>query len=167
MTIYNLPNLEPVRCSMSCSNCCFLTCIQVSQEAGKVFWYSQFFQNFPQYAVIDTVKGFSVANEAEVVVFLEFFCVSMIQQMLAMWFLAPLPFLNPAYTSERSQFTYYWSLAWRILSITLLVCEMSTAVQWFEHSLRFPKMIAKSFLCSLYTKVIIMLTWHKEFSFLL
>ena len=48
---------------------------------------------------------------------------SMIQQMLAVWSLVPLPFLNPAYTFESSQFKYYWSLAWRILSITLLVCE--------------------------------------------
>ena len=54
---------------MSCSNCCFLTCIQVSQEADKVIWYSHLFKNFPQFVVIHTVKGFSVANEAEVDVF--------------------------------------------------------------------------------------------------
>ena len=40
------PNLEPVCCSMSGSNCCFLTCIQVSQKARKVVWYSHFFKNF-------------------------------------------------------------------------------------------------------------------------
>ena len=50
---------------MSSSNCCFLTCIQVSQEAGQVVWYSHLFQNFPQFIVIHTVKGFSVLNEAE------------------------------------------------------------------------------------------------------
>ena len=60
---------------------------------------------------------------------------SMIQQMLAFWSLVPLPFLNPASTSESSWFTYYWSLAWRILSITLLVCETSAIVHYFEHSL--------------------------------
>ena len=49
----------------------------------------------------------------------------MIQRMLAIWSLVPLPFLNPAWTSGSSQFTYYWSLTWRILSITLLACEMS------------------------------------------
>ena len=70
--MYSFPNLEPVCCSMSSSNCCFLTCIQVSQEAGKVVWYSHLFQNFPQFVVIHTVKGFSVVNEAEVDVFLEF-----------------------------------------------------------------------------------------------
>ena len=43
---------------MSSSNCCFLTCIQVSQEAGQVVWYSHLFQNFPEFIVIHTVKGF-------------------------------------------------------------------------------------------------------------
>ena len=56
---------------MSDSNCCFLTCIQVAQEAGKVVWFSQNFKNFPQIVVIHTVKGFSVVSEAEVDVFPE------------------------------------------------------------------------------------------------
>ena len=73
--IYSFPYLEPVCCSMSSSNCCFLTCIQVSQEAGHVVWYSHLFQNFPQFVVIHTVKGFGVANKAEVDVFLEFSCI--------------------------------------------------------------------------------------------
>ena len=62
--------------STSSSNCCFMTCIQVSQEAGQVVWYSHLFNSFPQSVVIHTVKGFSVGNEAEVDVFLEFssFC---------------------------------------------------------------------------------------------
>ena len=60
---------------------------------------------------------------------------SIIQRMLAIWSLVPLPFLKPAWTSGDSRFTYCWSLAWRILSITLLVCEMSVIFQWFEHSL--------------------------------
>ena len=63
---------------------------------------------------------------------------SMIQWMLAIWSLVPLPFLNPVWTSGSSQFMYCWSLAWRILSITLLVCEMSAIVQYFEHSLALP-----------------------------
>jgi len=54
--------------------CCFLTCIQVSQEAGKVVWYFQLLKNFPLFVVIHTVKGFSIVNEAEVGVFLEFSC---------------------------------------------------------------------------------------------
>ena len=59
---------------MSSSNCCFLTCIQVSQEAGQVVWYSHLFQNFPQFIVIYTVKGFGIVNKAEIDVFLEFSC---------------------------------------------------------------------------------------------
>ena len=59
---------------MSGSNCCFLTCIQVSQEAGQVVWYSHLFKNFPQFVVIHTVKGFGVVNKAEVDVSLELSC---------------------------------------------------------------------------------------------
>ena len=59
---------------MSGSKCCFLTCIQVSQETGKVVWYSHFFRNFLQFVVIYIVKGFSVVSEAEVDVFLEVSC---------------------------------------------------------------------------------------------
>ena len=72
--MYSFPNLEPVCCSMSDSNCCFLTCIQVSQEAVKVVWYSDLFKNFPQCVVIHTVKGFGIVNKAEVDVFLELPC---------------------------------------------------------------------------------------------
>ena len=72
--MYSFPYLEPVCCSMSSSNCCFLTCIQISQEAVKVVWYSHLFKNFAQFFVIHTVKGFGVVNKAEVDVFLEFPC---------------------------------------------------------------------------------------------
>ena len=60
------------------------------------------------------------------------------QRMLAIWSLVLLPFLKPAWTSGSSWFTYCWSLAWRILSIILLACEMSAFVQQFEHSLALP-----------------------------
>ena len=59
---------------MSSSNFCFLTCIQVSQEAGQVVWYSHLFQNFPQFIVIHTIKGFGRVNKAKVDVFLVFSC---------------------------------------------------------------------------------------------
>ena len=72
--MYSFPNLEPVHCSMSGFNCCFLTCIQISQEAGQVVWYSHLFQNFPSLAVIHTVKGFGIVNKAEIDVFLELSC---------------------------------------------------------------------------------------------
>ena len=63
---------------------------------------------------------------------------SVIQWMLTVWCLVSLPFLKQAWTSGSSRFTYCWSLAWRILSITLLACEMSAIVWWFEHSLALP-----------------------------
>ena len=59
---------------MYSSNCCFMTCIQVSQEAGQVVWYFDLFQNFSQFIVIHTVKGFGIVNKAEVDVFLELSC---------------------------------------------------------------------------------------------
>ena len=59
---------------MSSSSCCFLTCIQISQEAGQVVWYSHLFKNFPEFIVIHTVKGFGIVNKAEIDVFLELSC---------------------------------------------------------------------------------------------
>ena len=59
----SFPDLEPVCCSMSSSNCCFLTCIQISQEAGRVVWYSYLLKTFPEFVVIHIVKGF-VSNRA-------------------------------------------------------------------------------------------------------
>ena len=152
---------------MSCYNCYFLICIQVSQEASKMVWYSHLFQNFPPFIMIHTVKGFGIFNKAEVDGFLELSCFfffffylwwilsyiemkqpwvymcspswsplpppsppapsrfsqctrseplshasnlgslafSMTQQMLAIWSLAPLPFLNPAWTFKNLERT--------------------------------------------------------------
>ena len=83
MTIYSLDVYIflfgfPI-CSVSSSNCCFLTCIQISQEAGQVVWYAHLFKNFPQFIVIhsllwSTVKGFGIVNKAEIDVFLELSC---------------------------------------------------------------------------------------------
>ena len=68
---YSFPDLKTVCCFMSGSNCCILTCIQISQEAGQVVWYSDPFQNFPQFVVIHTVKGLGIVNKAKLNVFLE------------------------------------------------------------------------------------------------
>ena len=72
--MYSFSYLEPVCCSISSSNCCFLTCIQISQEAGQVVWYAHLFQNFPQFIVIHIVKGFGIVDKAEIDVFLELSC---------------------------------------------------------------------------------------------
>ena len=118
---------------MSSSNSCFLTCIQIFQDAHQVVWYSHLLKNVPQFIVIHTVKGFGIVNKAEIVVFFwNSLAFLMIQLMLAIWSLVPLPFLSPAWTSGSSQFMYCWSLAWRILSITLLALwdECNCAVVW-------------------------------------
>ena len=72
--VYSFPNLEPVCCSMPGSNCCVLTCIQISQEAGQVVWCCHLLENFPQFVVIYTVKGFRIVNKAKADVFLELSC---------------------------------------------------------------------------------------------
>ena len=128
---YSFPYLELVCCSMSISNCCFLTCIQISQQAGQVVWYSHLFKNFPQFVVIHTVKGFGIVNK-EVYVFLEPSCFFDDPMDVGNLISGSAAFLNPAWTSGSSQFTYCWSLAWRILSITLLAL-FTTAKGW-RHS---------------------------------
>ena len=77
MTIHSLDVilcLFGTNCSMSSSNCCFLTCIQISQEAGQVVWYFHLLKNFPQFVVIHTVKGFGIVNKSEINIFLELAC---------------------------------------------------------------------------------------------
>ena len=78
MTIYSLDVLFFLfgtrLFSMFSSNCCFLSCIQVSQEAGQVVWYSHLLKNFPQFVVIHRVKDFGIVNKAEVDIFLEPSC---------------------------------------------------------------------------------------------
>ena len=94
-------------------------------------------KNFPQFVVIHTVKGFHVVNEAEVYIFLELPCFLHDSMNVDNLFI-PLSLRNPAYISRSSRVMYCWSLAWRTLSITLLACEMSAIVRYFEHSLALP-----------------------------
>ena len=68
----SFPHLEPVCCSMSSSNCCFLTCIQISQETGQVVWYCHLFKNFR--LLWATQSKFGIVNKAEVDVFPELAC---------------------------------------------------------------------------------------------
>ena len=116
---------------MSGSNCCFWTHIQVSQETGKVVWYSHLLKYFPQFVVIHTVKGFSIVNE-EVDVFLKFPCFLYDQWMLAIWSLLLLPFLDPACTYGSLWFMYCWNPAWRIFehNLTSMQNECNCMVVW-------------------------------------
>ena len=114
---------------MSSSNCCVLTCIQISQEAGQVVWYFHLSQNFPQFIVIHTVKGFGIANKAELDVFLELSC----------FFDDPTDVGNLISGSSVFSKTSLniWEFMVHVLlntglenfDITLLACEMSTIVQ--------------------------------------
>ena len=72
--MYSFFYLDPICCPMSSSNYCFLTCLQIAQEACQVVWYSHLFQNFPQFIVVHTVKGFGIVSKAEVDIFLELSC---------------------------------------------------------------------------------------------
>ena len=111
---------------MSGSNCCFLTCIQVSHEADKGVWYSHLLSNSPQFVMIHIVKSFSVVNKAEVDVFLEFSCFFYDPKDVGNLISCSSAF--SAFTSGSSWFTYHWSLTWRTLNITLLASEMSTII---------------------------------------
>ena len=132
--MYFFPDLKLI-CSLSSSNCCFLTCIQISQEAGQVIWYSHLFQNFPQFFVIHTCKGFGTVNKAEIDFFWNSFAFWMIQWMLTIWSLVPLPFLNLAWTSGSSWFHILLKPGLENFEHYLLACEMSAIVRQFEHSL--------------------------------
>ena len=102
------------------------TCLHISQEAGKVVWYSHLLEDFP--VCCDPHKGFDIVNKAEVDVFLEFSRFFYDPMDINNLISSSLPFPNPAWTSGSSQVTNCWSVVWRILSITLLVWEMSAPV---------------------------------------
>ena len=95
---------------MSSYNCCFLTSIQISQKAGQVIWYSHLLNNFPQFVVIHTVKSFGIVNKAEVDIFLELSCFFVDPMDVGNLTSGSSAFLNPAWTSGSSQFTYCWRI---------------------------------------------------------
>ena len=131
---------------MSSSNCCFLTCIQVFQEAGKVVWYSHLFKNFPQFVMIHTVKGFSIVNEAEVNVFLEFSCFfhdpmdvgnlisgssASLQPSLYIWKFSIHILLKPSLKDFEPNLGSIWNehncmVVWRFLTLPLFGVRMKT-----------------------------------------
>jgi len=138
---YSFPYLEPVCCSRSSSNSCFLTCIQIFQEAGQVVWYSHLFQiNFPQFVVIHTVKSFVIVNKAEVDIFLElsiFFndpvdVVNLIsgssafsKSSLNIWKFTVLVLLKPSLENFKHYFASMWDecncvVVWAFFSIAFL-----------------------------------------------
>ena len=111
---------------MFSSNCCFLSCIQLYQESGKLVWYSHLFKNFPQFVVIHIVKDFNVVNKAQVDIFLEFPC--FYYDLTNVGYLTSGSSASSKSSLYIWKFSYIWSLAWRILNITLPECEISAIV---------------------------------------
>ena len=129
-------NIQPWRTPFPIRNQLVLPCQVLtvafwlaSQKAGKVRDGISISSRIFRFVVIHTVKGFSVVNEAEVVVFLKLPCFFYDSVMLAIWSLILLPLQYPACTSGSSQFTYCWSLTWRILNIILITWGVSTILQ--------------------------------------
>ena len=136
--MYSFSYLEPVCCSMSSSNCCLLTCIQISQEAGQVVWYSHLFQNFPQFIVIHTVKGFGIENKAEIDVFLELSCFFNDPAEVGNLICGSLAFSKTSWNIRKFADHVLLKPSLENFKHYLLVCEMSAIVQHFEHSLALP-----------------------------
>ena len=127
--------------------CCFLTCTQISQEAGKVVWYSHLLKNFPQFVVIYTVKGFGVVNKAEVDVFLEFSCFFYDPMEVGNLISDPLPFLNPAWISGSSQFPvgaclenfeHYFAIVWDECDCVVVWTLCGIALFWCPFPVLWP-----------------------------
>ena len=143
--MYSFPNLEPVHCSMSSSNCCFWTCIQISQKVGKVVRYSHLFKNFPHFVVIHTVKGFSIINETEVDVFLEFSCFfydpmdvdnlisdssAFSKTSLNIWKFSGHLLLNPSFENIEHYFAGMWDECNCVVVWTFFGIALSLGLEW-------------------------------------
>ena len=131
---------------MSSSNCCFLTWMQVSQEAGQMVWYFHLFQNFPRFVVIHTVKGFGIVNKAEVDVFLELSCFFndpvdvgnlisgpsvLSKSSLNIWKFTVHVLLKPGLENFKHYFTRVWdecncAIVWAFFALPFLGIRMKT-----------------------------------------
>ena len=157
--LYSFFNFEPVCYFMSISNCCFLTCIQISQEAGQVVWYSHLLKNFPQFVVIHTVKDFGTVNKAEVDVFLElshFFddprdagnlisgSSAFLKSSLNIWKFMVHVLLKPGLENFEHYFASMWdecncAVVWTFFGIAFLwdwTCWIDEWINPLEHKLR-------------------------------
>ena len=109
---------------MSSSNYCFLTCIQISQEAGQVLWYSHLFQNFSQFVLIHKVKGVGIVNKAKLMFFWNLLAFSMKQWMLAFW--------SPISAFFKSSLNIWKSIVYILLKTGLENFEHYFASMWDE-----------------------------------
>ena len=138
-------SMEPVCYSMSSSNCCFLTCIQISQNSDQVVWHSHLLKNFPQFIVIHTVKGFGVVNKAKVDVFLELSCFlndlvdvgSLIscssgfsKSSMNIWKFTVHILLKPGLENFEHYFTSMWDELQFCISLNILWHCLSLRLEW-------------------------------------
>ena len=114
---------------MSSSNCYFLTCIQISQEAGQVVWYSHLYKNFSQFVVIHIVKGLGIVNKIEVGVSLEFSHFFDDPMFVGNLISGSSAFSKSSLNIWKFTIHVYLKPGLKILSITLLACEMSAIVR--------------------------------------
>ena len=133
--MYSFLNFEPVCCSMSSFNCCFLTCMQVSQETGQVVWYSHLFQNFPQFVVIHTVKGLSRSRCCSVIPLLSLWSSKCWQ--FDLWFLFSKSSLyiwkflvHVLLKSKLKDFEHYVAYMWKKCSCTVVWTSFGIAFLW-------------------------------------
>ena len=130
---------------MSSSNCCFLTCIQISQEAGQVVWYSHLFQNFPQFIVIHTIKGFGIVNKANVDIFLKLSCFlndpanvgnlisgssALSKSSLNIWKITVQVLLKPGEFLKLENFEHYFVSMWDECSCAIVWTFFGIAFLW-------------------------------------
>ena len=130
---------------MSISNCCFLTCIQISQEAGQVVLCSYLFKNFPQFVLIHTVKGFGIVNKAEVGVFLELSCFfhdpmdvgnlisgssAFSKSSLNIWKFTVQVLLKPGLENFEHYFASMWAWVQLCGSLSILWHFLSLGLEW-------------------------------------
>ena len=142
--MYSFPNLEPVCCSMS-GSCCFLACIQISQEAGKVVWYSHCFKHYLQFVFLHRVKGFGIVNKSEVDVFLElswFFgdptdignltsgSSAFPKSSLNIWKFMVRVLLKPGLENFEHNFASVWDECKCVVVLNILWCCLSLGLEW-------------------------------------
>ena len=128
--MYSFPSFDLVSFSVFCSNCCFLNCIQVFQEAGNVVWYSHLFKNFAICWDPYSQRLYHSPWSRSKYFFLEFPCFphdpTNVENLISASLIS-LPLQNPAYAYGSFQFTNYWSPAWKIFDHNL-------ATMWNEHN---------------------------------
>ena len=140
---------------MYSSNCCFMACIQTSQEASQVVWYSHLFKNFPQFVVIHTVKGFGIVNKAKIDVFLELSCFfddptdvsnlisgssAFSKSILNIWMFMDHVLLKP----DLENFEHYFASMWDECNCVVFWAFFGTAFLWdWNENWAFPGQIRK------------------------